>query len=256
MPVAGATVKVLKYFIASNSFEQVSSSLSNFEGKTVASMELATELYFFIVEIGGTTVLTTIPSYFYSDTINLYTTTAESGFSQLFSILGLYGVITYDNVTRRANFTYTDSDNLATQGCLYAYLISSSERTLVNSSCAGIGAGKTGFNINNVTGSYELRGYITKDGSDYFVTQKFVGIGVDHSLKGSDGLLLAAMMIGIFFFVGFFAFEVALILVGLSVLIFTIVGMISVPLGYAVPVFVLTLVAAFIISKRRAGGFL
>jgi hypothetical protein len=260
-PIIGARVKILKYIVDLGSFITTDVRETNFEGQTLSLMELNSEYYKFIVEYdfddNGVldTVLTTDPTYIYSNTINLYINLLEGGFNELFRITGLYGVIDYDNETRIANFTYDDSDGMASGGCLYAYFLNMGEKTLINSSCVAGAANMASVTLHNITGTYELRGYITKGGSTYYLTQKYVTIGGSDVFRNNDGLLFGAILIIVMFFVGYFAIELAIILAGLATMILSFVGVLNIPASVTIPIFAISMVLAFIIGKNRTGGF-
>ncbi len=258
--IVGARIKILKYIVPTNSYRIVDIRETSFEGKTVVAMQLNTEYYKFIVEFDKDgdgdldNVLTTAPSYIYDDTINLYANIYATGFNSLFDITGLYGVITYDNTTRKASFTYDDAQGIATQGCIYAYRLLLGERTLVNSTCAVGAAGVALTTIPNVNATYEIRGYITKDTKNIFITQKIVKLGGTNVFNNPDSLLLSAFIIITFFFLGFFAAEIGVILAGLATMLLSFVGLLPIPASVTVPIFVLSLIIAFVISKNRGGG--
>lgn len=256
LPLVGATLKVLKFVTADNSYKQISSQPTNFEGQAVESLQLNTEYYRFIVEYNGDTVLTTAPTYIFDTTVNLYANTLDSGFSPLFSLTGLYGAIDFDNDTLNATYTYTDGQNIATQGCFYLYRLVNGDRTDLNSSCVAGAAGSIILPVPNINGSYELRGYITKGGVDYFVTQEYVSIGAPDVFKDRESLLLSALIIITMFFLGFFAVEIGVILAAFAAMVLSFVGILAVTPSVTIPLFVLSLIIAFIISKNRTGGFL
>ena len=64
------------------------------------------------------------------------------------------------------------------------------------------------------------------------------------------------MFIIAMFFVGYFALELAMVISGLAVLITSIVGLFNISLSVSIPLFVISLVLAYIISRYRRGGFL
>jgi len=87
--IEGATVKVLKYFVTTNSYSQISSQETNFEGKIVESLEIGSEFYQFIIEYDGDTVLTSEPSYIYTTAITLYVDLIANSFNEMFSLYNL-----------------------------------------------------------------------------------------------------------------------------------------------------------------------
>lgn len=254
-PLIGATVKTLKYFIDTNSFLQVSSQETNFEGLLVERLELGSEFYKFIVELNGDTVLSTDSTYVYGD-FELVANTQESGFNPLFALTGLYGEITVNESARSVLYEFSDRDNLASQGCLEIYYYNVFNRVLVNDSCVSGASGSVTLIVSNVTGSYEARGYITKDNIEYFVTMDNFEVNSSDAFSDSDSLLLSVFIIIISFFLGFFAIEIGLVSAGFTTMILSIVGLLDLSISVTIPIFVLSLVAAFLIANKRRGGFL
>lgn len=251
-PLENVTVKVLKFFPSENDYIQVASVNTNFEGRVVESIEIGVEFYQFILEYGGVAVLTTTPSYIWDDELTLYINLLGDVFSPTFARTGLYGVIT---LTGGNNFTFVfdDSDNLASQGCIYAYSTSWDTLTEVNNSCATGAAGSTFVTVANTTGlSYLFRGYITKNGVDYYITSFYYKYGEGFDEDG-NGLFLVVLLILSFALIGFWRLEAAVLFAGLATLLVSITGLVNVPITYTAGIFVLSLVTAFIINKRRAG---
>ena len=250
-PLEDATVKVLKFFPAENDYIQVASVVTNFEGRIVESIEVGVEFYQFVIEYTGSLVLTTSPSYVYDDELTLYVNLLGAVFNPTFTRVGLYGLITY---TPNNTFTYTfsDKDNLASQGCLFAYNTNWNTETLVNSSCVSGASGSTYVTVDNTTGkNYLFKGYITRDGVNYYVTSFSWSYG-DTPTEDGNGLLMAVILIIAFSLIGFWRLEAAVVFAGLATMLLSIMGVILLPITYTAGLFVLSLITAFIISKRRA----
>ena len=245
-------VKMLKYIVPTNSFRLIEVLTTNYEGQTSAVVEKFTEYYKFIVEYNSEIVLETSPTYIYDDDITLVAYTISDGFSSLFELLGLYATIGFNDNNNIVTYTFNDEQNTATQGCAYIYLLNTSTKTLVNNSCTAGAAGTLYLTIQNVTGSYEVQGYITKNGQSLYLINDYVTIGGTQAFDDADSLLWSAVLIMLIFFLGYFALELAVVLGGLAQLILSAVGLINIGLGYSIPVFIVCLVAAFMIYKRRS----
>jgi len=259
--LVGARVKVLKYIVPTNSYRLVDVRQTNFEGQTNIYMQLNTEYYIFIVEYDYDNdgdldqVLRTDPTYIYSTAVNLKVNLLSSGFNSLFQRTGLYGVIQYDNDSRQASYTFNDGQGTASQGCLYAYKLFLGDRNLVNTSCQAGASGVINITLENVNASFELRGYVTRDAKDYFITQKYVTIGKNFIFTDNTSLFLSALIIVSMFFLGFFAIELGIIMAGFATMVLSFTGLLNLSAGVTVPVFVLSIILAYIIGKNRRGGF-
>jgi len=250
--IEGATVKVLKYFVTTNSYSQISSQETNFEGKIVESLEIGSEFYQFIIEYDGDTVLTTEPSYIYTTAITLYVDLIANSFNEMFSLYNLYGVIDY-TPNQTFTFTFTDGDNLATQGCLYAYRVAWDTFTKVNTSCTAGAAGTASFDVDNTSGYvYLLKGYITKGGEDKYVTNLWFSYA--DVVDDENSLFLVTILVLVFALIAFWRIEAAVVMTGFSLLLVTIIGIVNIPIVVGVYMFVLSLVVSFIIAKKKGGG--
>jgi hypothetical protein len=122
----------------------------------------------------------------------------------------------------------------------------------VNSTCTSGASGSITLGVDNTTGySYIFKGYITKDGVNYYVTNYYYSYGDGYDEDG-NGLILIIVLILVFSLVGFWRLEAAVIFGGLSLLLVSIMGIIAIPIAYTVGVFALSLVAAYLISDRRS----
>ena len=250
--IEGATVKVLKYFVTTNSYSQISSQETNFEGKIVESLEIGSEFYQFIIEYDGDTVLTSEPSYIYTTAITLYVDLIANSFNEMFSLYNLYGVIDY-TPNQTFTFTFTDGDNLATQGCLYAYRVAWDTFTKVNTSCTAGAAGTASFDVDNTSGYvYLLKGYITKGGEDKYVTNLWFSYA--DVVDDENSLFLVTILVLVFALIAFWRIEAAVVMTGFSLLLVTIIGIVNIPIVVGVYMFVLSLVVSFIIAKKKGGG--
>jgi len=249
--LSDAILKILKYTISTNTYNLVSTKKTNFEGVTQEYLEINGELYKFIIEYDGEQVYTSTPSQVQSTEISLYANTLESGFDSLFERTSLWGEIEYDNLTDLATYTFTDGDQDATKGCLYIHRIESLNRVQTNSSCTSGHGGSVVLQLPLENATYDLRGYIFKNGEQYYITQKIVDKTGKDAFKNIDGLLSGAIIVIVSFFLGWFAIELAIISAGFSTMILSITGLIAIPLSITAPIFVVCLVLSFVIAQQR-----
>jgi hypothetical protein len=256
-PLINARVKILKYIVETNSYRLVGVRDTNFQGETVAPMELSSEFYKFIVEydIDGDgvldTVLSTSASVIYDNTITLYANLIGNPFSSLFTRTGLWGNIRF---TSPNVFTYSfnDREGLSTSGCLYAYRVSFNTETLVNSTCVLGSSGSMSLGVDNTTGyNYLFKGYINKNSQSYYVTSHVHSFD-DGFTEDGNGVLIIIILVLTFSLIGFWRMEAAVIFAGLSIMLVSITGLVAIGIGYTAGIFILSLVAAYLISRRSS----
>jgi len=246
----GATVKVLKYDVSSNSYNVVEILNTNFEGVAVANIVLNSEYYKFIIDYEGTTRLTTTPTYIYGTTLTFYIPITSAGMEDYFSKGKISGTLTFNKNTDLATFTYSDTDNSATQGCLYAYTRSLGTNTLVNSSCSSSSSGSLYLYTNNASSSWYLEGKVTKGGEEHLIST----YKIDYDLKLTEtglGSFFAFIVLATIVFIGLFSLEVAVVLAAAVPLLFTITKLANFDYIWSVPILLLGFIVAFIIGSNK-----
>lgn len=249
----GAKVKIQKYDIVTNSYILNQVVTTNFEGIGQASLQQNSEYYKFIIEYDGVVVFTSNPTYIYGTTLTFYVTLGSLGFDEYFEAQALSGQLKASYTTHQTQFTFNDEDNLATQGCAYAYTVDTNGLTLFNSSCAASPSGTVYVGVTNTSGAnYLIKGVMTKNGETYTISS--LAVDYDSTLPGEGGLglLLLLFVETVIIFIGTQKMEIGIVLGGLAPLLFTVMGLITI--GYAVtaPLFVISIITAYIIGVKKA----
>lgn len=246
--VESATVKLLKYDVATNSFILNQVVDTNFEGEAYASVVENTEYYKFIIEYDGSQVFSTSATYIFSCPLEFYINIAESGFTEHFTSTGLMGNITHDYSSHLSQFLWTDNNNVASSACVYVYKYP--DMTLYNSTCGAGSSGVIYVGISNATAdSYIEKGYVTTGGKSYLVSTNFV----TYTITSPSGTLGVFMLIIVFLtvvFIGFWSLTVATLLGSIAPLLFTITGLWSVGFGATVPIFIVGLIIAYLLEGK------
>lgn len=246
----GAIVKVLKYDVTVNGYTLQEVLTTNFEGQTESNLQINNEYYKFIIEYDGETVLTTLPTYVYGSTITFVVNLGSTGFEEYFSVNDLTGYISEvsDNLY---SFTWTDTDNTATQGCVYAYLQTMTATTLYNSTCVSSAAGTTFVSLDNSTGkTYLLYGIVTKDGTDFTMDTDIVRF--DTTLPTADSridLLILFLLLLAVIFVGVWNPTIAVVLAGTAPFLLVLTGIVNISIGVAGILLILSVIVAYIINR-------
>lgn len=245
-----ATVKVLKYDVASNAYFVTEILNTNFEGVATANIVLNSEYYKFIIDYDGETRLTTSPTYIYGTSLTFYIPISTSGMEDLFDQVAISGQINYNYATNLAVFTYSDTENAASQGCLYAYTRSAGTNTLVNSSCVSSSSGSLNLPAFNSSSTWVFEGKVTKGGNTYLISTYRVDFAQRLNETGS-GALFAFLVLATVVFIGLFSLEVAVVLASAVPLLFTVTKLADFDYIISVPILLLGLVVAFIIGSNK-----
>jgi hypothetical protein len=248
--LVNATVRLYLYDLTSNTYQVNQIFITDSAGQGFVSVQLNSGIYYFTVDYQGSTRLTTLPTGIYSDTVQLTVPLVSPGFSKLFDSNNLQGEITASTVTLY-QYQWIDADNLATQGCLYAYQFLTSTLQLYNSTCTNTSSGSVTVGLNNASNqTYYLYGVTTKNDQDYTVDTAIVqyasGVPGENTTKMWLFLMLIVMLLLIFMFRDVPA--IAVIIAGLVPLLFSAAGLISIKVGYTVALFIISIIIAIIIG--------
>lgn len=169
-PLISALIKVQKYDIATNTYIQQNSLITDEYGKVYFSGFLFYDYYRFVVEYPvGRTVYTSEPAYL-TTSIPSYIivpvgTPEETGYDLA---SGITATTSFNNNTEVASFTWNDPDAVASEYCLNVF-----QKNGVNiyTSCTNSQSGQILTVINTTTYSYiTIQGVATIDGTDYVLS--------------------------------------------------------------------------------------
>jgi hypothetical protein len=245
-------VFVQRYDILTNSYNTVESFNTNFEGKGVISVVLNSEYYKFIVyDDKGNLVYTSSPSYIYTNTVNLVVSLTSTGFQNYFTVNRITGILNFNNNTRLLTFTYADSDGIATQGCILAWRLTGTDKTLNSSSCALGASGTALLTLGDANWTYFIDGVVDKTGANT-TRYSIASLLIDLNQKlTDDGLMLFLMAIVMIVIAIMFSFKIELaILVTMAIpLVFILSGLVFISLYYGVALFALGVVATIVVAR-------
>lgn len=249
-----ATVKAYLYDISTNSYIVNQIGTSNSQGILTMSLQLNSWNYYFTVDYQGQTRLVTVPSQIYSNTLALSVPITTSAFSTVVNGLGITGSIINSTPYGQYRFTWVDNDNIATQGCLYAYQYAGLGRnpTLYGSNCTTTSSGTVYTQINNQSNlTYYLYGIVTKDDFDYTIDTKLITSNSAISEELQSPIWLFVMLLIMLVLASIFRKSpaVAVFIIGLIPVLFSATGLVAISLAYTTPLFVIALVVAVIIGQ-------
>ena len=202
----------------------------------------------------GTLKKETSPTYIYSDTLNFQIVIGLEVAQNFFTIESTsYTNPTYNNNTKNFRWTYSDTSNSVTKGCLKVYLQNAlSGETLYNQSCSTTSAATLLVGILNTSGAtYEARAYYTISGLEQFIAAETHTFS-EPNTTGEDGLLLVLFLTILFATSGYYDKTIALILAPLPILVGSIpaIGLIDLSFSIALALCVAAWIIAIWVSKR------
>lgn len=248
-----AYIKVLRYDLETNSYIVREIVKTNFEGVTTMKLKLNTEFYKFIIEYPlGTIKEVTSPTYIYETDlifqINLGIETADN----YFNTEGVNYKLYFNNDTNNFVFTYSDTNNVVSQGCLKIYKQTLLSNELYNSSCVPSSSASIVLNIVNESGAvYNAKAYFDFDETpEYFVTSDVKKYEEDTS-AGKLGVLMIVFLSIIFLLIGYWDKEIALILFPLPMVFGSIINMVDISPAVTISIEIVCIIVAILISKYK-----
>lgn len=248
----GAIIKVLRYDPATNDYNLVATAKTNFEGQTKTYVTLNDEYYRFMIYYDDVLRQTTNPTYVYGTSLTFRISITDGVLTGFYQQGQVTGRVSVNSAKTTAAFIADDIDSEATQICLYGYKPANGGLTLLNSSCLSASTGQVFLPVNNATSTeWFLKGVVTKNGTAYTIDTERVDY--PFSLPDTDWTtaFYALLITIIIMFTGAWNLEVALILVGIVPLVFTIAGLWTVGYAITIPLFISSIVIVIILVAKK-----
>src|SRR5574343_553114 len=245
----GAIVKILKYDVATNTYIQRDFISTNFDGQGISRIELNNEYYKFIVEYDDAVVLTTSPSYIFSTSITLTVSLSASGFENTIGQGAVTGSVS--NVSSNGNstiltFLWNDRDNTASTGTITAYQLTRSGRTSINSTTGSGSSGQVFVTIPNTQDTtFQIEGTVNKDGTNMKIDEESVAFASIIPENDGYGLFIMILVIIVMALIGVWNPTIAIVLVGVTPLLFILTGIVNLGMATGVAVFAFSIVIAY-----------
>lgn len=250
-PVSGATVKVLKYNINTNTYDLKESLLTDSYGQGVIKAQLNTEYYKFVVEYPfGTTKFTSLGAYITSTNLNFFISTSTAQDSAYKSSMNIDTLLTYNTATENFRLDYNDPDSTLSQMCLRVYRLKANDTTMLSESCSVSPTGTILAGLIAVNGTtYEGRAYVTINGDEIHVDsyQHFVPA---NTSVGNLGLLFAVILTLVFVFALRDNIVMAVLVMPLPLTIMNIIGFTYLPAWIISTIWVVAGISVYMMSQR------
>lgn len=261
-PLESAEIRVLKYDVATNSYILYEMCETNFEGECPAGLHLipVSEFYkFFIyydIDGDGTKDLRkeTTPTYIKTGTttIAFQITTEASPTENYYLSQGIAYQLSFLTATNYFRYFYSDTNAVAAQGCLYIYQETwNAGSTLINSSCTSGASGTILINIDDsVNATYRAKATVWFGTSEEFIDSMIYSIDTTTNVFGKYGLIIIAVIMVIFAFMGVWNPIVATILFPLPLFFGRVAGLTHLSWAAIIPIMAGSWIITFIISRR------
>lgn len=250
--VEGAEIGVYRWSTVLNSYVEIHNLRTDFEGKSMAYLQLNSEFYKFYIYYNDILRLETSGAYITGTELTFTIVLRDPIIQDYYQIQDVDGYVSYNTETRNFRYYYNDQYNHVTRGCLYLYQVTYSSETLYNSSCVSSNSALILLNAQNVSGmTYVAKGYITISGQDYlFGTYSYTF--QQDSDYGNFGLIIVIFLELVCGLIMVKDPEIGLILLGLPLIIGSLpfTNWINIPLYYTMGLEVILVVLAVLISKR------
>lgn len=244
-------VHLQRYFLTDNEYRTVAMYTTDVAGKAYFDVELNNELYKFLVDSPWKIRrLTTEELYISSTTINLYISTRGAVAENFFEEEGIIGTLNFDNATQTFTATWTDSENTASQFCLYIKNYGRYGKTTINSSCSESSGGSIelgGLQLDQVNFAVFTA---TIDGTEVVLKTSWSDYYTDELNVGPFGAWLTSLMFILMAFLSTFHILAALLAV-LALVFAKLMGIFPLDWGYIIIIVILTLIVAIVISMKR-----
>lgn len=250
--VENALVKALRYDVTSNSYLLDESALSNFQGQVFFNLELYNEYYQFIVEYPSGTVKKSTNGAYLTDTdVVIYINLAEDYFDKYFQIGSITYTLDFINASNNFEFYWNDADAEISRACLRVFKQNNlNGSVLYNETCTSSVTGTSYVGVANVNGTtYRGIAVVTIDGSDYSLDELWHSFYQDN-VFGNLGVFLSILLLLVIISISRWSLPVSMILFTVSATFLFVVGILDVPYYIGIPLIVVGIISAILISKR------
>lgn len=246
-----AIIKVLRYYLDLNSYVIVEMCRTNFEGVCILHLKQNEEFYKFIIEYpAGTTKKETQQTQIYATTLNFQILLTNPTGQKYYKSQGVELSLTFDETTNTFRLYWNDAANTLSQMCLITDQLTNFRNTTINNTCQSGSTGIIYHVVNNITGyTYAARAM------GYFSTPPVPMAGLLHTFTatnpiGAIGLFILILVTLTFSLIAYWSIPVAVVLAPLPTMLFSIAGLIKIPAYVTVPVEIIAVIIAYVISTR------
>lgn len=249
------TMKIQRYYVATNSYITVSMTKTNEEGEGVLYVELYDVNYKIIFEYQKEIILITDP-YPFTNILPVYRINlVENAFESWVNYDNVITNVSFINATGTiyARFIYNDVTNNLREGCLKVTRYTTTSTDIICYNCTSSSAATLTCLIDDtLVGEYIAIGSFDTDteNSWYDVKMAFFNVVTGKYAFGDEGIFTAMIMIGTITLLGISTITGSFILLIVSFIFISVIGLIQgVTIGTAMSIVVMVFILLFIIRK-------
>ena len=248
----GSYIKATRYDIDSNTYRLVEMALTNFEGEGTLHLVQNSEYYKFMLYYPFDTLKqTSSETYIRSTSILFQIDTIDPIATDFDRTMDIDHALSFNNLTNKFTWTYSDSNNIITQACLRTYRLSILGNNSLYSSYLPTTAGTIQLNVDGLNGStYCANTYVSLSGTERYID----GLCYTYPSKDSNpaqqmGLLIAFIMTIAFAFAFKYGVELGIIALPMPLLFCVLMGIVNLSLTTVIGIEFGAIILAIILNK-------
>lgn len=253
-PLSYAYIKALRYYPSTNTYSTVEIERADEFGNTVLHLILYDVLYRFVIEDSdGNTLKITNAAVLTGNTLNIPVSTQNNWFETFETNNDIAYSLTFNGTTHVFTYTFDDTSNTVSRGCLKVLRRTTLTDTNLCSSCVASSAGSLSCNITsswNQTGVFMATGDVMPSGTN--VTYNLGTLTAENNqaraIFGDGGTFLGVILLVTITMAGLWNPAVAVVLALVGVIAGVMTGLFS--MAY-MSVITLVIVGFIIIFKMR-----
>lgn len=252
-PIENLLIQVHEFDITTNTTKLTEVIRTDINGEAVGHIVLNTQRYKFILVYNGmivletdTDVILTLLTYYFR--VNLQ----DSIFDTYDTILGVKTALTFTNLTKDFEYTFSNPSGSSTTACLKVKKMSAMLNQELCYTCITSSSGSVTFNIGADRGNftYVATGSIIHNDEEY--PTDIVSFSYDdrYKLYGESGIFLTFILTVFFVMVGLFNPVVAIFLMLFAFVLTNVLGFFQLSLPYLFTIIILGGITIFKLSKK------
>lgn len=197
-PCPDQIVSLYRYYVDDNGYKVVEMAKTSTNGEAVLRVQ-PNVINYKLGFAGSCGNFISDPQKIVSNTDRFTVDDAQSPLTSIKAVLGASTSLTFNNVTRTFVYTWSDTSNVISQGCLYVYRTFQGVRSLNNSGCT---AASSGSQIYTLTGDlnnsiYDAQGILSTNTaySDTMTNTESVSFLLGIAAIGLTGVFLVFLLI-------------------------------------------------------------
>lgn len=196
--VESAIIKVLRYYVQSNSYIITAMAKTDENGQARINLEHYNAFYYFVVEKNNIQLTSTTPARIINNELTYSVILTEDVLESKNKLHLIYNTLDYINSSQQFRFTYNDASGILEEACLKVERVTLKDKTEICNTCQNSLSGTIICSINTtIPGTYRGYGIIetTTTSSTYLVAVLDVLSNVAIQTYGTLGVYLTAYLI-------------------------------------------------------------